>query len=171
MSYCEVKAGANRDKLFAEKEFQDALARCRWESFAAVLADLLLLAHRYLRAHADGQERALATALARLYPAILDAQPRPPHRVEGWEDVAVPFAARLEQARIDGVAAPAEVARTAARRVLQVLPIHEEHRRHDREAIEGAVRFHTVAAWETMVRRVDAAAVAADLLREGLRNP
>jgi len=165
VSYCEVKAGVNRDKLFAEQEFQEALTRCRWESFAAVLADLTLLSYRFLRDHAAGREADLAAALVRLYAALLDAQARPSHRPEGWEDVVLPLAARLEQARVEGVASPSEVARTAARRVMQVLPIHEEHRRQDREAIEGAVRFHTVAVWEAMGRRVDAPAVAAALLK------
>lgn len=166
VGYCEVKAGNNRDTLFAEQEFRDALDRCRWESYAAVLADLLVLAYRYLRDHAGGRDEALTAALARLYPAILDQQPRPAHRPDGWDDITAPFPARLEQARLEGVAGPAEVARVAARRIHQVLPIHEAHRRTDREAIDGAVRFHMVAAWDQMARKVDAAAVTADLLKE-----
>jgi len=165
MGYCEVKTGNNRDQLFAEAEFRRALDLCRWESFAAVLADVLVLAYRLLRDHADGRDGDLTRALASLYPVLLDAQPRPAHR-NGWDDLTAPFAARLEQLRLDGVPAPGEVARTGARRILQVLPIHENHRRTDREAIEGAVRFHLVAVWEAMVRQVDAPAVAAALLRE-----
>lgn len=164
VSYCEVKAGNNRDTLFAEQEFREALDRCRWESYAAVLADLLVLAYRHLRDHADGRDEALTAALARLYPAILDGQPRPAHRPDGWDDVTAPFPARLEQVRLEGVSGPSEVARTGARRIHQVLPIHEAHRRTDREAIDGAVRFHLVAAWDQMLRKVDAAAVADDLL-------
>ncbi|HEY0835862.1 MAG TPA: hypothetical protein VGE72_18305 [Azospirillum sp.] len=167
MSYCEVKAGTNRDKLFAEAEFRRALDVCRWESFAAVLADVLVLAFRLLRDHTDGRDGELAAALARLYPVLLRSHPAPAHRGDGWDDLVGPFAARLEQLRLDGVVAPAEVARTGARRILQVLPIHENHRRTDREAIEGAVRFHLVAVWEAMTRRVDAPAVASALLREG----
>ncbi|HYH18521.1 MAG TPA: hypothetical protein VD995_07870 [Azospirillum sp.] len=170
MGYCEVKAGTNRDQLFAEAEFRQALDFCRWESFAAVLADVLVLSYRLLRAHADGRDAELLAALARLYPVILDSQPHPAHRAahhtNGWDDLVAPFAARLEQLRLDGVAAPAEVARTGARRILQVLPIHENHRRTDREAIEGAVRFHLVAVWEAMTRQVDAPALASALLKE-----
>ena len=165
MAYCEVKAGNNRDTLFAEPEFRAALERCRWESAAAVLADLLVLAYRFLRDHADGRDAELTAELARLYPVLLDRQGRPAHRPEGWNDVTAPFPARLEQARLQGVAGPADVARAAARRIHEVLPIHEVHRRTDREAIDGAVRFHTVAVWDEMVRRVDAAAVARDFLR------
>lgn len=166
LSYCEVKAGTNRDQLFAEAEFRQALDHCRWESYAAVLADVLVLAYRLLRGHAGGRDEELITALARLYPVLLETQPRPTHRADGWDDLTAPFTARLERLRIDGVAAPAEVARMSARRIWQVLPIHETHRRTDREAIEGAVRFHLVAVWEAMARQIDAPAITAALLRD-----
>ncbi|MGQ9368407.1 hypothetical protein [Azospirillum sp. ST 5-10] len=163
LPYCEVKAGLNRERLFAEADFKRALDRCRWESFAAVLADLLVLAHARLAEHGGGGD--LADALAALYAAILEAHPRPDHRPAGWDDLTAAFPARLAAVRLEGAADPGEVARTAAARVLDTLPIHPAHRRHDREAIVGGVRFQIVAAWEAMERRVDAAAVAADLLR------
>lgn len=162
--YCEVKAGLNRDHLFAEAAFRDALAACRWESFAAVLSDLLVLAHAHLAPHVAGRETALAERLAEVGRAILADEPPPAHRPDGWDDVTVAIAARLAETAGHPPRPPAEVARAAAQRVLATLPIHENHRRTDREAIVGAVRFHIVSAWDAMLIEVDAAATAADLL-------
>lgn len=164
IDYCEVKAGLNRDKLFAEPAFREALAACRWESFAAVLSDLLILAHTHLAPHVAGRESALADGLAEMGRAILASGAPPAHRPEGWDDVTVAIAARLAETAGQPPRSPAEVARAAAQRVLATLPIHESHRRTDREAITGAVRFHIVAAWDAMLIEVDAPAVAADLL-------
>ncbi|NYZ11550.1 hypothetical protein HL658_03230 [Azospirillum sp. RWY-5-1] len=164
--YCEVKAGLNRDALFAEASFRDALTACRWESFAAVLSDLLVLAHTHLAPHVAGHETVLAERLAGVGRAILAAEPPPAHRPEGWDDVTVAIASRLAETAGHPPRPPAEVARAAARRVLATLPIHENHRRTDREAIVGAVRFHIVSAWDAMLIEVDAAATAADLLSD-----
>lgn len=162
--YCEVKAGLNRDKLFAESDFREALAVCRWESYAAVLSDLLVLAHAHLAPHVAGRETALAERLAGIGRAILTGQTLPPHRPEGWDDVTVAMAARLAETAGHPPRPPAEVARASARRVLATLPIHESHRRTDREAIVGGVRFHILSAWDAMLIEVDGPAVAADLL-------
>lgn len=169
--YCEVKAGVNRDTLFAEATFREALAACRWESFAAVLSDLLVLAHAHLAPHVAGRETALAERLAEVGRAILADEPPPAHRPEGWDDVTVAMAARLSDTAGHPPRPPAEVARAAARRVLATLPIHENHRRSDREAIVGAVRFHIVSVWDAMLIEVDAAATASDLLSERKVGP
>lgn len=164
LGYCEVKSGRNRDKLFAEPEFKAGLERCRWESFAAVLADLIVLAETRLAPHAVGRERELSERLVAVYAAVLDAHPRPEHRPDGWEDAVAVFRARMAEVPRPAVVSPAEVARVGARRIMDTLPIHENHRREDKPAIVGAVQFHLVAAWDVLVDEVDAAAVAADLL-------
>lgn len=163
MGYCEVKAGPDKDTLFREAEFRAALDACRWEGFAAVLADLSVLAWTRLAPHAPGREAALAEALVSVFRAVLEEAPRPAHRPGGWDDCVAVFAARMAEARLRPQHPPAEVARVAAKRIMDTLPIHENHRRTDREAIVGAVQFRIVAAWDAMLREMDAAAVAADL--------
>src|SRR6266511_6442528 len=47
--YCRGKTGLASHALFTEKPFLDAFDICRWETFAAVLGDLVLLAEGQLR--------------------------------------------------------------------------------------------------------------------------
>ncbi len=167
LGYCEVKAGTNKEILFKEAAFRAALDTCRWEGFAAVLDDLVILSWRRLAPHAAGREPALADALAAVHRAVLEEEPLPPHRPQGWDDAVAVFTARFAEERTMPPRPPAEVARRAAKRIMDRLPIHENHRRSDGEAIVGAVQFHVVAAWDAMLQEVDAEAVAADLLRDG----
>jgi len=166
IGYCEVKAGVDRDKLFAYPDFQRELEICRWESFAAVLADSVVLAEGLLRPHAGGPggAAALGARLAALYRDVLAAERRPPHRPDGWDDLAGPFALRLAEAQAAPPRGPAEIAAHACRRVTETLPIQPEHKRADRESIHGGVKFQFLALHDALLRALDPAAVAADLL-------
>lgn len=176
LGYCDVKTGLQRDKLYAEADFQAALTVCRWETFAAVLPVLAVLARRRLDSYADGRRAALNDRLHALCGAALAAQPCPPHRPEGWDDVAAACRAALETPEETPPRSPAELARGPARRMMDTLPVHENHRRREADAIIGAMQFQTLAAWDALIGRLDAAKTAADLLAgceaaAPLRNP
>src|SRR5213593_4830339 len=65
--YCRGKTGLASYALFTEKPFLDAFDVCRWETFAAVLGDLLILTEGQLRPHvAPGQQPKLCAGLAAL---------------------------------------------------------------------------------------------------------
>ena len=61
--YCRARAGIGWAQLFRDDEFGLALQRCRWEAYAAVLADVGEVALVYLRhqggdaAVVDGTDR------------------------------------------------------------------------------------------------------------------
>ena len=40
LQYCRVRTGLNWDELFREQAFLDGLEVCRWEAYAALLADV-----------------------------------------------------------------------------------------------------------------------------------
>src|SRR5262245_63396611 len=71
IDYCRGKTGLASYALFTEKPFLDALDVCRWETYAAVLGDLLILTEGYLRpAVAPEQQPRLCAALAELYSGV-----------------------------------------------------------------------------------------------------
>jgi hypothetical protein len=158
VDYCRGKTGLFSHALFTEKEFQDALAVCRWESFAATLGDILILTEGLLRTAGprtgqDQHDRADA-ALARLYPAILASYPVPGHRAtKGWSDAEAAFAIRFAAARAASPGAPVDIADHSARRLFETLPIHANMRELDEEVVFGAVRFRLTAVHQELSRR------------------
>ena len=164
IDYCRAKSGSFSYALFEEKPFLDALELCKWEGFAAVLADLMLVFEAYLRGQAGGEAGPLAAALCALYAEVLDSHPLPAHRPQGWHDVKAALGVHLALAQSHPPAAPSELAKPAARQIYAALPIHDYYKELDAGVIEGALGFQMTAFWGTLQRRVDAAAVVADLL-------
>jgi hypothetical protein len=165
IDYCRGKTGSFSHALFTEEAFTKALTICRWETFAAVLGDLLIVAEGYLRPHApDSQHSGLCTALTALYTSILGSLPAPEHRAHGWGDAIDDFTERLKTASAAGPQHALDVADHSARRLFDTLPIHSTHRALDEEVVFGAVRFRMVAISQEMQRRVVAADVVKELL-------
>ncbi len=159
IDYCRGKSGSFSHALFTEKAFQDVLTVCRWESFAATLADILIIIEGFLRpevaALGNGDAaRRVGDALAGLYPEILASYPVPPHRADkGWADAEAAFAIRFAAVRAQPSRPPAEVADHSARRLFETLPIHSSMRERDEEVVHGAVRFRLIAVHQEFLRR------------------
>lgn len=163
IDYCRGKTGLASYALFTEKPFLDALEVCRWETFAAVLEDLLLLAEAQLRVGVAAEQRErLSSAMVGLHSAILSVHPAPAHRAHGWDDAGEAFAARLRSAN----RAPPrllELADHSAKRLFDTLPIHIRIRELDEEVVYGAVRFRMIAVSQEMRRRLRVDELAARL--------
>ncbi len=165
IDYCRGKTGLSSYALFTEETFINALTVCRWETFAATLSDLMIVAEGYLRPHvAAADHNRLCSALCSLYRVILESQNQPEHRAAGWNDAIEAFTTRLVEAQTKPPQGALDVADHAARRLFETLPIHSTHRALDEEVVFGAVRFRMVAINQEMQRRVAAADVAKELL-------
>ena len=163
--YCRGKTGLASYALFTEKRFLDAFDICRWETFAAVLGDLVILAEGRLRPHVPAQKQPqLCTALSALYASILVAQPAPAHRPQGWSDAIETFAPRLRSAGAAPARKAIEVAAYSGKRLFDTLPIHGSMRDLDEEVVHGAVRFRMVAVSQELERRIAAARLAEGLV-------
>jgi hypothetical protein len=167
IDYCRGKTGLASYALFTEKPFLDALDLCRWETFAAVLGDLLILAEGQLRPHAtDGERPRLVEALSRVYSAVLAELPVPGHRGHGWDDAVRSLATRLAEASRGEPRQALDVADHSARRLFDTLPIHSSMREVDEEVVYGAVRFRMIAVSQELQRRLRAEALVGRLLAD-----
>jgi len=165
IDYCRGKTGLASYALFTEEPFLKALDVCRWEAFAAVLGDLLLLAEGHLRPHVTAEQHPrLCAALIDLHSAILDALPAPAHRPQGWGDALESFARRLKAASAGKPQQALDVADHSAKRLFDTLPIHASMRTLDEEIVYGAVRFRMIAVNQEIQRRVAAADLARTLV-------
>jgi hypothetical protein len=165
MGYCTAKTGSFSYALFQEKRFIDALAICRWEAFAAVLSDMLLIAETLLRPHTQGQAGPVGRALVAFYAGILRGHPPPRHRPEGWAEAIAAFEQRLAAAQAGPPVEPAAVATASGRRLYEVLPLHTNYRVDDEQVIVASVTFQMVGIWDMMRRRIDGPSVARDLMQ------
>lgn len=164
-AYCQMKTRTYLLDLLKEKTFQDAFDRSRWESFAVVLSDLLVIVDGDLGEGLREQERAfLASRMGAMYRAILDGHPRPAHRPEGWGDAFEAFDRRLAVARLAPPKPVLEVASHSAERLFALLPIHTSLRTRDGMSVEGGVRFLIAAATDALGQRMRREAVLSDLL-------
>ena len=162
IDYCRGKTGLASYALFTEKPFLDALDVCRWESFEAVLGDLVILTEGWLRPYAEpGMHTRLRAALLQVHADVLARAALPAHRPQGWGDAVASFAARFESARAKAPPKAVQVADHSARRLFDTLPIHASMRELDEEVVYGAVRFRMVAVNQELQRR----AAATDLVR------
>lgn len=165
IDYCRGKTGLASYALFTEEPFLKALEVCRWETFAAVLGDLLILGEGHLRRQAGAERRLpLCDALLRLHADVLDSAALPKHRPQGWDDVITTFAARLQAASAAPPKPAVEVADHSAKRLFDTLPIHSSYRELDEEVVYGAVRFRMVAVNGEMQQRIAAPLLINNLL-------
>lgn len=165
IDYCRGKTGLASYALFTEKPFLDALEICRWETFATVLGDLLIITEGYLRPHIAVEQRPrLCGALSGLYAAVLAPLPVPVHRAHGWSDAIESCILRLNAASLAKPQQALDVADHSAKRLFDTLPIHVSMRALDEEVVYGAVRFRMVAVSQEMRRRVIAEELARRLL-------
>lgn len=164
-AYCQMKTRTYLLDLLKEKTFQEAFDRSRWESFAIVLSDLLVIVDGDLGAGLKDEERGtLAARMDAMYRAILDGHPRPAHRPEGWADMFEAFDRRLAVARLAPPKPVLEVASHSAERLFTLLPIHDSLRVRDGMSVEGGVRFLIAAATDALGRRMRREPLLADLL-------
>jgi len=160
--YCRNKVGLSHYALGEEKTYRAALAVCRWEGYAAVLAGLAAVTQRFLL-EAGFDEQRLEAALVALCGRILAQHPAPAHVRQERDKLIAELPARLRAARADPPPSFAEIAAAAGKRLFEVLPIHASYREFDEPVVIGAVHFNFVGFSDRFRREVDAAAVGRDL--------
>jgi hypothetical protein len=152
--YCEVKAGRNRDRLFADPDFQAALRHCRWQVYLATLSDLVALAEAWLRpALLADRAEALRQGLLRLHAEVLAQEPAPQEAAATAEGLATALPGHLAGLQQAAPRPANALPLLAEAPLLDTLPIHAEQRVGEAPAIRGALRFHIVVTQARMERR------------------
>ena len=157
LDYCRARAGIGWAQLFREDEFGRALERCRWEAYAAVLADVGEVALIYLR-HCGGdgpQSRpGWPRPCARPWTAT-----RSPGIGPDWDDAVEAAQARLHRALLAPPRPVHRIGRRSGGKVFEVLPIHTNLKAHDREMVVNNVRFLLCRVYADMERELDGPAL------------
>jgi len=163
IEYCRARTGVNWDKLLAEPSFLDRLEVCRWEAYAVVLAEVTELALIRLRRDGANDPEVYLPALVEAAGAALLRHPVPGHRTS-WSDAADAVEHHLARALL---AAPRPVhllGLHSADVIFDLLPIHPDLRREDREMFRNSLRFAICGAFDAMTRQFDVPALEAALI-------
>ena len=167
IGYCHVKTQLPLVELMRDQPFVDAFHISRWEAFAAVLADLVVVTEGLLRDAAGERASRLVNPLTTLFADILARHPVPAHRPQGWSDAIEGLRVRLARAQLAQPLSFATVAETSAERLFATLPIHERLREPDKPAIVANVKFLMVGLRHQFDRRLDPPALVDALLSAG----
>lgn len=162
-NYLRARAGFLGPKLFSEPAFLEALEITRWESYAAALADLTLIAAAAARPWLPSG--GVAEEWREIFRQALSVYPPPVHRDDGWDGLIAAFAARAAQADAAPPEPPEAVAATAGRTIFAQLPLHPDVRRLDEEMVVNTVRFRMLRSWESLKDRLEWPKLAAEIRR------
>lgn len=159
-SYIRARSGLMGPRLMQDAAFGAAMERCKWEAFAAIAGDLVLIMETELRPHV----RAPAELWRRIYREALAMQGMPEHRAgTGWDDRIAEFELRLSThlARPDrGIEA---LCAHSARVLMDNAPVTEDIRALDRPMVENNVKFRFIEHVGQLRQRADWSALAASI--------
>lgn len=167
VGYCLVKTRLPLAELIKEKAFADAYDAAVWEAYAAVLADLVIVAEAHLRAAAGARPQSIAEGLLRIHADVLAGHPAPAGRPDGWGAETARLRVRLAEAQAAPPRPIRDIAETAADRIFVSLPIHERLRTPDRPAAVAGVQFLMVGLAHEFESQIDCDAVVAELQAAG----
>lgn len=148
---------------FADREFNDRFRVCRWEGYAGLVEVFCVLVRARLGRAPEGAE--LDAAMVAAAASMLGEYETPGHRA-GWDDVIASLRARLALLSPDAPPAPVALGAEVADRIIPALPVQSSNRKEDREVLGNAFGFGTIAFNDRLAARLDAPALAADLLRQ-----
>ena len=162
IDFARNELGSLSAQAFDDQRFLDKLAICRWEGFAATLADMMVLAHAQLL-DAGVPRQVLDARLGDLYAAILTGYPRPDHRTEGWDAEIAALRKRLAE-RPAGPANPQADATATGTKVFNTLPFPPKDPVENRMVLANAFAFGLISFNDRLRRLLMVAALRDELM-------
>jgi hypothetical protein len=162
VDFTRNELGVLSSQAFSDQRFQDRLAVSRWDGFAGILADMVVLTQACLRSAGVPRDR-LDAPLGDLYVAILAAHPVPDHRPQGWQAEIAALQARLAD-RGDEPASPQAFAQATGARIFETLPFVPRDPVENRMVLCNAFAFGLIAFNDRLRRLLVAPSVRDELL-------
>ena len=149
-SYIRARSGTMGPRLMQDARFGAGMERCKWEGFAAIAGDLILIVETELRPHGSGT----ADTWRRLYREVLAAQEMPEHRADtGWTDRLAEFDLALGAHRALPARGVEDICEHSAGVLLAFAPVEAAIRGLDREMVVNNVKFRFIDHVDALRRR------------------
>jgi hypothetical protein len=143
VEFVRNELGSLSPAAFADPRFQAKMAVSRWDGFAAILADMIGLAHAHLLA-AGVPHTVLSAYFGNLYATILAGHPTPDHRPQGWDPEIAALRTRLANRPIGPVDPQADATATGSM-VFDTLPFVPRDPAESRMVLANAFAFGLIA--------------------------
>jgi hypothetical protein len=163
IDFARNELGSLSAQAFDDPRFHAKLAVCRWEGFAATLADMTVLAHARLLESGVPRQR-LDARLGDLYATILRAHPLPDYRSEGWDAEIAALRTRLAE-RPPGPANPQADAAVTGAKVFNTLPFPPRDPVENRMVLANAFAFGLISFNDRLRRLLMVAPLGEELAR------
>ncbi|MCW5736609.1 MAG: hypothetical protein KIS73_20950 [Enhydrobacter sp.] len=144
--------------VLGDAKFNEIFAVCRWESFAAIAADMIFLTRACL---ASG--RNLDPPLLRVYADVLGEYPNPAHRPEGWGDCRAALLARFGASSNERPADIKAMGYKTGALIHGKAPVRSKNLEEERAVLGAAVTFGLISFNDRLPRRLDRDALVQDL--------
>jgi hypothetical protein len=162
VDFTRNELGVLSSQALGDQRFQDRLAISRWEGFAGILADMVVLTQACLQSAGTPRD-SLNKHLGDLYAAILATHPVPNHRSQGWDAEIAALRARLAS-RGDEPASPQAYAEATGARIFDTLPFAPRDPVENRMVLCNAFAFGLIAFNDQLRRLLVAPAVRDELV-------
>jgi hypothetical protein len=162
IDFARNELGSLSAQAFDDPRFLAKLAVCRWEGFAFILADMIVLTHARLLEAGVPRER-LDARLGDLYRTILMGHPPPDHRAQGWDAEIAALRARLAE-RPAGPANPQADATATGSKVFDTLPFPPRDPVENRMVLSNAFAFGLISFNDRLRRLLMVAPLREELM-------
>lgn len=171
LHYTQALLGRRWKTMVATEEFRAAMYRSRWESYPAILSDLVCIAEAQLRAATALEVSERAAVFQRVFESALAARPIPPEHLKDAQPAIDRFPAELGRRLLAEPKASDRIAVSGGTYLFDHLPIHESARETHKLPVVNAVRFAMVGFRDGLMRKIaDPPAMMQLLLAEVPRN-
>ena len=159
--YVKTRMGTRYPAMFEDDRFIQSLNIAKMHVFAACLSDLTIHAVAKATSGVDaGTRSSLAASVFENGVAEYEGQAAGEGDAAAWKGA---FAERLKNVNWENVAAGADAFTTSPKALVRWAPIAEELKKYDVEIVRNSVRFAWHEVIRTLRKRLDAAAIQAEL--------
>jgi hypothetical protein len=163
--YARARSGHYAKVLFAEPEFREAVEISRWRAYPMGLAMVGEMVEGVLRPHAGDEPRAALDALIEVVLAVFDRYPVPQALgAESWADARDELARKLDQIGLHPPKRVIDIPEPYAKQYFAMMPIHKDLLTRDQPTARAYLRLTLANMHDDLTKRIDAAAIVAELI-------
>jgi hypothetical protein len=152
--YTQALVGREWRRLVATDEFRAALHKSRWESYPAILGDLVCIVESYSRGSPPRDANDRAALFQRLFANALAARPIPVDHAGDAQPAIDRFPVELARRLLAEPQTSGRIAKSGGKYLFDHLPIHESARETHKLPVVNAVRFAMVGFRDSLERKI-----------------